>query len=445
MGFLQDYLQHATGNEAPELFHVWAAYATLSAAVSRRVWVVDGPKAIYPNLYIMLVGDTGCGKSTAMWYSKRMLSELGDIALSRSVETPEGLWRFMAGDPNTSPPTESPVKFLSKWPDNQIRECHPMTIIANEFVNFISKDREGWCGALNDIYDEDKYEYRTKNKGEDLLVGPYIVILGALPTDISHDLQKAKIISSGFARRCIFQYGERKFHEPHAFIEFTDAQASARQRCIEHLRLVQKLHGAFEIPPETRAWWKVWYDAHTMAIPKVATPQTKGWFSSKPNQVQKLAMLTCMAESLDKIVTIRHYEIAIDFLAEMERDLYQVFGGVGRNELAAVAVKIHEFLTGLGTVISMRKLKANFFSSCKPPNDFDECMRYLIDSGKVVTYLLTVQAPSGAVSDNVVATPDNLKKFQDSVAQKASPTPSAAVLPVLRTDLMRGESPSTEL
>jgi len=189
MSFLRNYLSYSTGNECPEMFHVWAGYVCLSAAVSRRVWLSFGDEVIYPNIYVMLVGDAGNGKSIALRKAKRVIAELNDIPISRSVETPEGLWRFMAGDSSKNPPVPSPVAFPTKWPDGEIREVHPMTIIANEFINFINLNQAGWINALNDIYDEDFYEYRTKNMGEDNLIGPYIVLLSALTTEVSSDLQ----------------------------------------------------------------------------------------------------------------------------------------------------------------------------------------------------------------------------------------------------------------
>lgn len=407
MSFLRDYLTYSTGNEAPEMFHVWSGYAALSAAVSRRVWLVDGDQAIFPNVYVMLVGDAGCGKSTALRRAKRMLAELGDVPISRNVETPEGLWRFMAGDPTTNPPTPSPVAFPATWPDGQIRECHPMTIIANEFVNFISKDREGWTGALNDIYDEDKYEYRTKNKGEDLLIGPYIVILGALTTDISVELQKARIIGTGFARRCIFQYGERKFFDPHPRQTFNATEAAAKETAFIHLKKCQRIIGQFTLDPATWSWWEEWYRDHTTNIPKIATPQTKGWYTSKPAQVLKLSMLTSLSEGFDKVVSIPHLEVAISYLAEMEKDLYQVFGGFGRNELAGVAVMIHEYLGMRTTPILQRVLKSNFFSMCKPPNDFEECLKHLVNASKIAIKVVT----AGTTVETIVATPEVMQKF----------------------------------
>jgi hypothetical protein len=436
VSFLRDYLSYSAGNEAPDLFHVWSAFATLSAAVSRRVWLNDGDTWLFCNIYVMLVGDAGCGKSTALKRAKRMLAEAGFNPPARSVETPEGLWRFMAGDPTTTPPTESPVAFPVKWPDGVIRECHPMTIMPNEFVNFISQNPGGWTSALNDIFDEDRYEYRTKNKGEDLLVGPYIVLLGALTTDISTDLQKARVIGTGFARRTIFQYGKRKFHEPHARQSFTSEQAEAKQRCIEHLRNLPKLHGMFKVSDDVWGWWNEWYDEHTKTIPQRSTPQTEGWLTSKPMQVQKVAMLTSLSERNDLVLEREHFELAIGYLAEMEKDLYHVLGGVGRNELANVAQKIYEYVSTLSEPIPKRTLKNHFFNSCKPPNDFDDCMRYLCDGEKLTEFSLQV----GNTIDICVATPLQAKAFASAVAERAG-RPIVAVPPELPQGTAGGVGP----
>lgn len=433
MSFIRDYIEYSEGNEAPEMFHIWSGYVALSASVSRRVWLPDGDDFIFPNIYVMLVGDAGCGKSTALRRAKRMLSELEDIPISRSVETPEGLWRFMAGDPDHNPPIESPVAFLSTWPDGKIRECHPMTIVANEFVNFISKDREGWTGALNDIYDSDNYEYRTKNKGEDLLMGPYIVLLGALTTDISNELQKVKIISTGFARRTIFQYGERKFHDPHAFQTFNKNQQDARLRCIEFLRKLKKVYGKMTLTQEALVWWKLWYDSHTRQIPEVATPQTLGWYSSKTNQVLKLGMLSSLSEDPTILkLDVSHLKMAINYLGEMEKEMFKVFGGVGRNELASVSVQVFDFVSKKQLPVPYTELKNHFFSFANK-EEFEACMEFLTSSNKLVQVQHIVR--NGAVT--FIGSPDSVARMNavgvevvllESAARTGSPLVAAHVV-----------------
>jgi hypothetical protein len=431
VSFLRDYLDYSTGNEAPEMFHVWGAYVAMSAAISRRVWLPFEDTAIFPNVYVMFVGPAGNGKTWAMRKVKRVLAELPDVPISGSVETPPGLWRFMNGNPKGDPPIESPVAFAAKWPDGQLREVHPMTIIANEFINFISIDDKGWINALNDIYDEDIYRYRTKNMGEDILVGPYIVLLGALTNEVASDLQKARIISTGLARRTIFQYGERRWNDPHPRPVFATSQRRARDRCIAHLKQIQKVGGSFVWTEEVEEWWDTWYCDYLMAVPS-QPPALQSWFASKSIQVLKLAMLTCLSEPGPKLtLQVAHFECALAYLAELERDLFRIFGGIGRNELAGVAIKIGEYIEARDVPVSKRDLKVNFFTQCRPPNEFDDCLRYLVDTGRFKEATLHI----GTVVDTVYATPSVMRVFADDVRAKGAKLVGAAQ-PETRLDVV---------
>lgn len=423
MSYLSDYLEYSTGNEAPDLFHLWAGYVTISTAVSRKVWLPFEDTAMFPNIYVMLVGDAGNGKSWSMSKAKRVMAEAGITHISGSLETPPGMWRYMAGNPATDPPTPSPVKFVAKWPDGVLRDCHPMTIIANEFVNFISLDERGWINGLNDIYDEDVYKYRTKNMGEDILVGPYIVLLGALTTEVSSDLQKARIISTGLARRTIFQYGERQWDNPHPKPEFNERQRAARVRCVEYLRKLNdpSCNGPFDWAPDVDEWWTSWYVPHLASVP-TRNPNVKSWYASKSSQLLKLAMLTSLSESLDLKLQVKHFETSLRYLEVLEEDLPKIFGGVGRNELAGVAMKMLEFVQNLPDPTTIGKMRGQFFNSCRPPHDFDECINYLTETKQLVrkTFMLN------KILLDLLATEETMSAFvaRHSLPQNEAPSES---------------------
>lgn len=255
-----------------------------------------------------------------------------------------------------------------------------MTITANEFINFISIDPAGWLQVLCDIYDEDKYEYNTKNKGQYTIIGPYVTLIGALTTDKAADMQKQSILSTGFARRTIFQWGERQWHNPHANPICSPHQIAARDEAVAHLRKFQKLSGKFTL--ETDTWWKPWYDKQLSEVPK-KPPQTQSWFASKATQVQKVMMLMSLSERLDLVITEDHFQQTLGFFEELERDLYRIFGGVGRNELAAVAAKMLVYLSNLDLPISQDRLRTYFFNDCKSNVEFDDCLRYLSSDKKI--------------------------------------------------------------
>jgi hypothetical protein len=100
----------------------------------------------------------------------------------------------------------------------------------------------------------------------------------------------------------------------------------------------------------------------------------------------------------------------------MEKDLFRIFGGVGRNELAAVAIKIGEYIEARDIPVSKRDLKINFFTMCKPPNEFDDCLNYLVDTQRFVTATMML----GSYNDTIYATPSVMKEFVDGARAKGA-------------------------
>lgn len=422
MSFLRDYMVYASNNEAPTMFHIWAGYTALSAAIARKVWLPFGVSAIYPNIYVLLVGPAGNGKSRAMYNCKKLMSAVSpEIFTVQSQATAPGVWRLITGDKTLKPPIASPAMELVMWPGGFRDETHPLFIRANEFINFIKPDPDGWISALNDIYDEDTYIYLTKNMGTDKIRGPYVVMLGGLTDSIAHNLQKQNIIASGFARRTIFQYGERNFDDPHAILSQSPEELAAFERCIVHLNRLRTLCGEVRWDQDTQEWWTAWYNAHSRDTPN-HSPQIRSWFTSKPDQVLKIGLLNSLSEGFDLVLTAEHLEGATNSLAVMEQNLYRIFGGIGRNELAAIATQVYDFVSGLREPMSKKQLRLKLFSlfSAKDGDtEFEECLRYLCAEGRLRTYSMQV----GSYIDPIVATPEVLQVWAARTGVRLSAVP----------------------
>ena len=104
-GIIQDFMELVEGTEVPELFNIWGGFTLVSACVSRRVYFMHH-MPIYPNIYTILVGDAGNGKSMAIMQVRDLLTDL-EVPMSHTIETPEGLMRRMAGDPPKTRPSSS--------------------------------------------------------------------------------------------------------------------------------------------------------------------------------------------------------------------------------------------------------------------------------------------------------------------------------------------------
>ena len=424
MNFLNGFLKYCEGSEVPDSFYVWSSYAALSTFIGRNVFLRAGRMIYYPNIYAILVGSAGSGKTQAMDVAKRLVEDVPKMAprISMSTETPEGWLRYMAGDPDANPAIPSQVLTPVTWPTGSIGPSYPMLIKANEFINFIAKDPIGWITTLNDIYDQDFFGYRTKNKGLDKIVGPCVTVLGALPTETSQELQKAHIIASGFARRTIFQYGERKFHEPHAIIHYDEDKETLRQSLIDYGTELSQVHGQFRWSEDTQKWWVNWYDANSVAVPS-AEPHLIDWLNSKPAQTIKIGMLTSLAESFDLELKIEHLQRALDYFEILEKDLYKIFGGVGRNELAQVCIQIMNFMAAQTLPIPYKTLHTATFRYCKPPYELRYCVDHLVSLGQLVE-LTWVHGSIGftPTSENLIGTPEAVAVFKAAQAP-SSPSP----------------------
>jgi len=329
MSFLQDYQFYTTNSEACENYHLWSCITALSAIVSRRVFVDQGHFRVYPNLYTILVGPPGNRKTSAMSIAKQLIRELKTIPFGADCITKEALVLEIAGnersyiDPKN--PSQPPVVYS------------PNTVFVTEFSQFVGAGGLHMVDFLTTVYDQDFYEYKTKNKGNQLIVGPFLTMLGCTTPSWISARMKDDVISGGFSRRALFIY-EYEEDKRIAFPEITPEQHQAWERMILRAKALQEVCGQFEWEPEAKEWYKSWYE-------KLITPTeetTVGYYRSKHIQLLKLTMLVTLAESssMDLTITKPYLLLSLALLERIEKNLTKVFEGVGRNELSGISTKI---------------------------------------------------------------------------------------------------------
>lgn len=79
---IEEYLDFFAGTEPPTIFNRWTCIGGIGALLERNCWVMHGHKRIYPNQYIMLVGESGSRKSTSI---KTFLRPFLEAAEYRSI------------------------------------------------------------------------------------------------------------------------------------------------------------------------------------------------------------------------------------------------------------------------------------------------------------------------------------------------------------------------
>jgi hypothetical protein len=349
--FISNFLTYAEGCETPELYDLWSALATMSSIVSRRVWINQGYFTIYPNLYIVLVGPPGGRKTTAMNMTKDMLREIGTIPFAATCMTKEALCRYMA--------TQCLRSFLVPGTE-RMKEYTPITMCLTELSHFLGVNSAHMIDFLTTIYDQEFYDAKTKNKGDDLIPGPYLTVLACTtPSNITRYL-KEDVISGGFSRRALFAF-ELDEGNPIAFPTITPTAQEAWNACVAWAKQLEPIAGEFQWSSKATGWYKKWYEELFHGLKTHTNIMTRGYYKSKHIQLLKVAMLVTLSSSTDLLLRQEDLLVGLEILEKLETNLPKVFEGMGRNELAPVAARMVDLLEMAGQPVPEKKVVAEFF------------------------------------------------------------------------------------
>lgn len=328
MPFLKNYMTWNLGTEVPEQYYFWSGISALAALVNGQVYTKMGRYEIYPNMYIVLLGPPGNGKTSAMRRTEKLIRGFEDISLSAQSETAEGLVRFMR---------DKCVRPLQLTDGNV--DFTPVTCLLSELSNFFGRDPGGMIDVLTGIWDcgGDNFHRRTKGQGEDILPRPNLNLLGCTTQDWITTYLKSDIIGGGFTRRVVFvneMMGDDTKRVPRPMD--TPESITARDNCIAYGRVLRTVIGEMVWDSGLTSFWDHWYNTRT--IPR--EPDTRGYHKTKPILALKVAMLVALSERPEKVIKVDDLKLALALLEATEQHLLKVFQGIGRNELNAVSHKI---------------------------------------------------------------------------------------------------------
>jgi hypothetical protein len=255
---------------------------------------------------------------------------------------------------------------------------------------------------LTTIYDQEVYDAKTKNKGDDIIPGPYLTVLACTtPSNITRYL-KEDVISGGFSRRALFAF-ELDEGEPIAFPAVTPAASKAWNACVEWARGLEEVAGPFEWSPEATIWYKKWYDGLFRSLKEQADlSTTRGYYKSKHIQLLKVAMLVALSETKELKVTETHLQVSLALLDKLEKNLPKVFEGMGRNELAPVAARVVDMLEMAQAPIAEKRVVADFFKDADTREMYG-IVAHLVSAGKIVR--IEEKDGNGRVTRHLLATP----------------------------------------
>jgi len=286
-GFLKDYTDFAAPySEAPAQFHFGVALSCLAAVLGRNIYLPFGYFNVYPNLYLLILGESGLPrKSTALNLGSMMLNRINPNYLIGPISSLEG--------------------FIDAFVEHNNR-----ILIAPEIrlllLNDSKKYGSGLITLLTDLYDcKDilKLNFKSLPENKRIIEYPTLNILSASTIEWLKPTVREEALCGGFWGRFLFIYGKSDKVIPIPPIMDKDVYNSL----IKRLEAFTELKGVFSLDNKAEELYRALYEQDRKAYLKDPDKEvTTSFYSRFSIHLLKIAMLFRVSKENNDFTITKH-------------------------------------------------------------------------------------------------------------------------------------------
>lgn len=286
ISWIDDVLSEITDVETPTSWLYWSLLTSISAAVGNNYHLraLKGNVIYRPNLYVILLGESGLGKAYGINLAKSLVSATNNtrvIAGRSSIQAIVTELSKQKTRPDGLPPIADSRGF----------------IVNGELSSAIIADVDA-LSILTDLYDgvvHDEWVNSLKLSGKETLKNPYITALfGTAPAGFYDSIPQANI-EGGYIGRNLIIYEEKRAKN----LDLLDDDESTLDRIKDHivptyvdyLKELYKTRGRLIPNPEAKElfnnWRRKWRSEQKV--------DRTGFLHRVPDHTLKVAMLLCLS------------------------------------------------------------------------------------------------------------------------------------------------------
>lgn len=333
---LKDIIKLAENQEAADFSYLWAGLSCIAAQLARNVYIPFGNGKIYPNLYVMFVGDPGKRKSTAIKDLKKRIKAAGYQNICGDKVTMQKYLLDLAGVGEGSIEDSNITEFnlgITLGANDYVESY----INQDEFSDFIGINNYPFISLLGNFWDIDEpYVYRTKNGQSIEIPSPIVNILGATTPSQFNTIFPPAISEQGFLSRLIIvniPESKRKIARP------LPSDASVVEKVVDGLKAVRKLSG--ELVMSDAVWAKL--EEIYLSWQPVEDTRFAHYSTRRHTQLLKLCILaTCSRYTIE--MSVDDVVFANTLLSFTEHFMPQALGQFGKNKDGDVNSKVISYL-----------------------------------------------------------------------------------------------------
>ena len=377
--FLSTYLQYSKGTECPTFFHRWCALTSLGAFLGRDIYFRQGHFRVHPNLFVMLVGDAGTKKSTAIKMAARLLRMAGYDTFAAKKTRQEKFLLDMAESAEGLEEGGDNILEQNLWGDTasdfNIAESY---IAADEFNNFIGQGNTDFMSILGDLWDwgEDVYDYKLKNSKSVYLNKPTVSILGGNTSTGVNMLFPPDAIGQGFFSRLIFVQAESTGFK-RTWMPLPDEEVE--ESLIEELKAIKEvMQGEIKLTPEAdRLLHKIYHSWKPLDDPRF------GSYSNRRFPILLKLLIVICANNKTLYITPKEVIYANTLLTFTERNMPEALGEFGKGKHSDVTHKIMKMIEHTNKPLEARDIWGQVYSDLERREQLFEILGNLTMAQKV--------------------------------------------------------------
>lgn len=298
MSWLTDLLEQHEELESPKSFWFWSALCAVSAVVKDNIWLDKYQYKNYPNIYVMLLADSGLKKGPPVSMAKQLVKNVGNTTVISGRSSIQGILKSMEG--STTEPGGKVIKKNSS-----------AFICSSEFSSSIVADPAA-MDILTDLYDRgyNPGEWTSLLKSEKFAINnPVLTMLTATNDAHATSFFGDKDMRGGYFART-FIIAETRPATINSLM-FPLKHPIDYKNSAEYLKELAKLKGEFIFPLEVRKYFDDWYRKFKKEIIDKKVKDTTGTLNRFDDSILKVSMLLALANEPSLTMTMDVMEDAI--------------------------------------------------------------------------------------------------------------------------------------
>lgn len=323
--------------ETPHSWLWWSFISCISAAAGNNYYLttLKGDVIYRPNLYIMLLGESGLGKGFPINRAKLLVSSAN-------------VTRVIAGRSSIQAIVKELANSKTREGQSLINDSRGY-IVNGELSTAVIQDPDSLT-ILTDLYDghyNPEWTNLLKGDGAEKLKNPYITALfGSSPAHFYDSIPQANI-EGGYIGRNLIIYEEKRSQDVDLLDSDNDSSNDKKfdeylvPKFVPHLKDIGSKEGRIIPSDEARLIFNTWRRKWR----KDQVYDKTGFLNRTPDHVLKVAMCLSLAkEHIDGVITSLDIETAIEKVTSLVYANKRTAEGRGNDPLAVQTKAVLDYL-----------------------------------------------------------------------------------------------------